>query len=76
MEYKPAKTGQKRVLFDAVKDGQNITSKWVPPEDQQEANESRRLWKDLTAAISEKDMDKATTAKSAVEDAQREQRKK
>jgi len=35
-----------------------------------------RLWKDLTAAITAKDMDQATTAKSSVEDAQRELRKR
>lgn len=35
-----------------------------------------RLWKDLTQAIEHKDMEAATDAKSAVEDAQREQRKK
>ena len=34
--------GEKRVLFDAVKDGQNIAPKWVAPEDEQEPNESRR----------------------------------
>lgn len=35
----------------------------------------QRLWKDLTLAILNKDMEAATDAKSAVEDAQREQRK-
>jgi len=68
-------TGQKRVLFDAVKDGQSVSPKWVPPEDQQEPNESRRLWSDLTEAIISKDMERATVAKTAVEDAQREQRR-
>lgn len=34
--------GEKRVLFDAAKDGQNIAPKWVAPEDEQEPNESRR----------------------------------
>jgi hypothetical protein len=42
MEIKNTKTGKKRMLFDAVKDGQNICPKWVPPEDEQEPNESRR----------------------------------
>lgn len=42
MEIKNTKTGKKRILFDAVKDGQNICPKWVPPEDEQEPNESRR----------------------------------
>ncbi|GLB36622.1 putative OSBP family protein [Lyophyllum shimeji] len=76
MEFKSAKTSAKRVLFDAIKDGQNVCPKWVPPEEEQESNESRRLWRDLTAAIGKKDMEAATIAKSAVEDAQRERRKK
>ncbi|KAG6919478.1 hypothetical protein DXG01_005737 [Tephrocybe rancida] len=76
MEIKSAKTGQKRVLFDAVKDGPNMAPKWVPPEDEQEPNESRRLWQDLTTAIGHKDMEAATDAKSVVEDAQRERRKR
>jgi hypothetical protein len=37
-----SKTGQKRVLFDAVKDGENISPKWVLPEEEQELKESRR----------------------------------
>lgn len=87
-------TGARRILFDAVKDGQNISPKWVLPEDQQESNESQRcvfvlilfscslivmlyrLWKDLTRAIIAKDMEAATVAKTAVEDAQREMRRK
>lgn len=48
----------------------------VIPEDQQEPNESRRLWKDLTEAISNKDMEGATNSKTAVEEAQREHRRK
>jgi oxysterol-binding protein-related protein 8 len=36
---------------------------------------AQRLWKDLTSAILNKDMEAATDAKTAVEDAQREQRK-
>ncbi|KAG5730021.1 Oxysterol-binding protein-like protein OBPalpha [Termitomyces sp. T112] len=76
MEIKSTKSGQKRVLFDAIKDGQNMAPKWVPPEDEQEPNESRRLWQHLTTAIGRKDMQAATDAKSAVEDAQRERRKR
>ena len=68
--------GEKRVLFDAQKDGQKIAPKWVAPEDEQEPNESRRLWARLTRAIVAKDMDAATEAKSAVEDAQRDQRRR
>ncbi|KAJ7037427.1 hypothetical protein C8F04DRAFT_411205 [Mycena alexandri] len=76
MEFKSQKTGKKHVLFDAVKDGHKIVDKQVPSEEQQEANESRRLWSDLTRAIIAKDMEAATDAKTAVEDAQREQRRK
>ncbi|KAF9263051.1 Oxysterol-binding protein [Marasmius fiardii PR-910] len=76
MDYRNVKTGDKRILFDAVKDGQNVSPKWVQPEEEQEPNESRRLWLKLTQAIIAKDMEAATEAKSAVEDAQREQRKR
>ncbi len=64
------------MLFDAQKDGQNIAPKWVAPEDEQEVNESRKLWTRLTRAIVAKDMDAATEAKTAVEESQREVRKK
>lgn len=77
MEFKSSKTGRKSLLFDADSDrGKNIAPKWVAPEAEQEPNESRRLWGALTEAIQQRDMDKATDAKSAVEDAQREDRKK
>jgi hypothetical protein len=69
-------TSQKRVLFDVGKDGAKLASKSVVPEDQQEPNESRRLWKSLTEAITNKDMDGATTSKTAVEEAQRENRRR
>lgn len=36
------KTGNRRVLFDAVKDGQNVAPMYVPDESEQEENESRR----------------------------------
>ncbi|KAI0638794.1 Oxysterol-binding protein [Trametes polyzona] len=75
MEYKNSK-GEKRVLFDATKDGQNIAPKWVAPEEEQEPNESRRLWSKLTRAIVAKDMDAATEAKTAVEESQRESRRR
>ena len=42
MRFVFVQKGERRVLFDAVKDGQNIAPKWVPPEDEQESNESRR----------------------------------
>ncbi|KAF9480430.1 Oxysterol-binding protein [Pholiota conissans] len=76
MDFRNNKSGKKRVLFDAVKDGQNVSPKWVPPIEDQEPNESRRMWNDLTEAILDKDMEHATIAKSSVEDAQREERKR
>ena len=51
-------------------------SRIFPNGDEQEPNESRRLWARLTRAIVAKDMDAATEAKSAVEDAQRDQRRR
>jgi len=74
MEFKSTKTGEKRTLFDAQKHGSAIAPKWVAPEDEQEPYESRRLWRDLTRALLAKDMDAATAAKGAVENAQRELR--
>jgi len=76
MEFKSAKTSQKRILFDVTKNGHNVAPKFIPNEDEQEPNESRRLWSKLTYAIGLKDMEAATEAKSAVEDAQREMRRK
>ncbi|KAN0138732.1 hypothetical protein V8E53_003720 [Lactarius tabidus] len=57
-----------------VQHGSAIAPKWVAPEDEQEPYESRRLWRDLTCALLAKDMDAATAAKGAVENAQRELR--
>ncbi|ELU43299.1 oxysterol-binding protein family [Rhizoctonia solani AG-1 IA] len=74
MEYKSLKTNDKRVLFDAAKE--NIVEKFVYPEEEQEPNESQRLWTKLTDAIHHKDMEAATDAKSAVENAQREAARK
>jgi hypothetical protein len=69
------KSGIKRVLFDVAKDGPKIAPKSVPPLEKQEPNESRRLWAALTEAIQQKDMERATIAKTAVEDAQRGRRR-
>ncbi|GAA5832768.1 hypothetical protein JCM11251_005755 [Rhodosporidiobolus azoricus] len=60
----------KEVLFDAHK--ATVKQKSVSPEDQQQPFESRRLWSKVTAAIKANDIDAATDAKSAIEDAQRE----
>ncbi|KAM6497875.1 hypothetical protein JOM56_005823 [Amanita muscaria] len=75
IELRMIRSGKRRVLFDVDKDGSKIAPKWVPPLKDQEPNESRRLWAALTEAISLKDMERATSAKTAVEDAQRERRK-
>ncbi|CAE6430945.1 unnamed protein product [Rhizoctonia solani] len=74
MEYKSLKNNEKRVLFDASKE--TIVEKFVYPEEEQEPNESQRLWTKLTDAIHHKDMEAATDAKSAVENAQREAARK
>ncbi|KAF8736647.1 hypothetical protein AX14_014217 [Amanita brunnescens Koide BX004] len=76
LELRLSKTGRRRVLFDVAKDGHKIAPKTVPPIEEQEPNESRRLWSALTEAIQHKDMEKATTSKTAVEDAQRERRRR
>lgn len=66
-----AKKGKgKETFFDAQ--SAELTHKVVAPEDKQQPNESRRLWSKVTAAIKAKDLDAATEAKSAIEDAQRE----
>lgn len=49
-----------RTLFDAHES--TTTPKQVAPESEQEPNESRRLWHDLTEAIKSKDMEGATEA--------------
>ncbi|KAK5820922.1 hypothetical protein F5H01DRAFT_171523 [Linnemannia elongata] len=60
---------KKEVLFDAK--AAKINPKIIAPEDQQEPNESRRLWSKLTAALKVNNQDLATAEKSKVEDAQR-----
>ncbi|KAJ7226124.1 hypothetical protein GGX14DRAFT_643018 [Mycena pura] len=76
MEFRSSKTGKRQILYDAVKDGHKVVNKLVAPEDQQESNESRRLWQHLTRAIISKDMEAATDAKTNVENGQREQRRR
>ena len=76
MEFKSSKTGEKRVLFDADSEaGRNVAEKLVPPEAEQEPNESRNQWFKLTKAIQAKNMEEATDAKTEVEEAQREDRR-
>lgn len=57
------------MLFDAK--AAKINPKIIAPEDQQEPNESRRLWSKLTAALKANNQDLASIEKSKVEDAQR-----
>lgn len=57
------------MLFDAK--AAKINPKIIAPEDQQEPNESRRLWSKLTAALKVNNQDLATEEKGKVEDAQR-----
>ncbi|KAG8866920.1 hypothetical protein FRC20_007170 [Serendipita sp. 405] len=71
MHYTDLQTGERRELFDATR--APIMPKTCLPEDKQEKHESRRLWSQLSTAIKNKDMEAATTAKSAVENEQREQ---
>ncbi|WOO81285.1 Oxysterol-bindingc [Vanrija pseudolonga] len=59
----------KRILFDA--DGAKTAPKSVLPEEEQDENESRRLWSKLTEAIKLQDMTAAQEAKSEVEEHQR-----
>ncbi|KAF9964229.1 hypothetical protein BGZ70_006764 [Mortierella alpina] len=60
---------KKDVLFDAKT--AKIHPKIIAPEEKQEANESRRLWSKLTAALRVNNQDLATAEKCKVEDAQR-----
>lgn len=50
-----------------------ITRKIVQPIKDQVPHESRRLWKDVTFNLKHKDVDKATEAKSLLEDQQRKE---
>jgi len=47
----------------------------VAPLDEQTEYESRRLWKEVTLALGNRDYDTATVHKTALEDAQRARRK-
>lgn len=53
----------------------NIVKKQVRPISQQEQNESRRLWKEVTAGLMYNEIDKATNAKFSLEQKQREEAK-
>lgn len=47
----------------------------MKPIAEQEENESRRLWKEVTAGLKFNDIDKASKAKSLVEQKQRDEAK-
>ncbi|KAN0061429.1 Oxysterol-binding protein OBPa [Thecaphora frezii] len=70
MEFKNNQTGQTEELFNAAK--AQIVQKQVIPEEEQEPFESRRLWSKVTEGIKEKNLDKATENKSAIEEYQRQ----
>lgn len=47
----------------------------MKPISQQQENESRKLWKEVTAGLKFNDIDKATNAKFALEQKQRDEAK-
>ncbi|CAG9858970.1 unnamed protein product [Phyllotreta striolata] len=53
----------------------NIIKKNVKPISQQEDNESRRLWKEVTAGLKFNEIDRATAAKQSLEQKQRDEAK-
>lgn len=72
IDFTDKETGKKQTLFDAS--GSTSVAKSVLPENEQEENESRRLWSKLTQAIKLQDQTAAQAAKSEVEELQRELR--
>lgn len=52
-----------------------IVKKIVRPISQQQDNESRNLWKDVTAGLKYNDIEKATQAKADLEQKQRDEAK-
>lgn len=70
MEYKNQKSGETETLFDAK--SAKTVQKSVRPESEQGEFESSRLWSKVTEGIKEKNLDKATESKTAIEDAQRQ----
>lgn len=53
----------------------NIIKKQVRPISLQDENESRKLWKEVTAGLRFNEIDKATNAKQALEQKQRDEAK-
>ncbi|KAL9939331.1 hypothetical protein V8E36_002144 [Tilletia maclaganii] len=69
MDFKPSK-GETKQLFNART--AKFVEKSVIPESEQEEFESRRLWAKVTEGIKERNLEKATEAKTAIEEAQRQ----
>nr|CAI5867801.1 unnamed protein product [Callosobruchus analis] len=53
----------------------SVIKKQVRPIREQDENESRRLWKEVTAGLRFNEIDKATNAKQALEQKQRDEAK-
>lgn len=53
----------------------DIEKKLVRPISQQEENESRKVWRDVTLGLKVNDIDEATAAKQKVEQRQRDEAK-
>ncbi|KAJ2356344.1 Oxysterol-binding protein OBPa [Coemansia sp. RSA 2618] len=65
--------GKPEVLFDSA--SEEVVPQHVACASEQEPNESRNLWKHVTKAICENNLNDATTHKSAIEEKQREHAK-
>ncbi|CAH6718813.1 oxysterol-binding protein homolog 6 [[Candida] jaroonii] len=74
MEIKDTKTGKKEVFFDVKSCTKSKPQ--VKPLDEQWDFESQKLWKDTIDALSDRNHELATAAKSKVEDSQRQLAKK
>ncbi|KAJ2392507.1 Oxysterol-binding protein OBPa [Coemansia sp. RSA 2611] len=66
-------SGKPELLFDSA--SEHVVPQIVACAAEQEPNESRNLWKHVTKAIRESNLNDATTHKTAIEEAQRSQAK-
>ncbi|PKK64014.1 Oxysterol-binding protein [Rhizophagus irregularis] len=73
MYIKDLRTGHKEVLFNVHES--KIYPKIVAPEEEQEENESRRLWSKVTSSLIGRNLDLATEEKTLIEDKQRNEAK-
>ncbi|KAI5810405.1 hypothetical protein BZA77DRAFT_328169 [Pyronema omphalodes] len=71
MHITDKKTGQRELLFDATY--ARPTPPSVRPISQQEPRESQRLWRQVVAALKERNQETATDEKFKIEDRQREE---